>query len=104
MATHLSVRMAWHDNRWNGKVCLDPVGNAYCTGSHSLLSERLQRDKQPALEQANAKKQLDVLMPDYVPPCFWTSAAFSPTATKTVHNHPFQQYKDKKRIFEDLPP
>jgi hypothetical protein len=24
MTTHISVRLAWHDNGWNGCVCRDP--------------------------------------------------------------------------------
>jgi hypothetical protein len=32
MPPHLTIRMAWHDNKWNGEVCKDPVGNSYCGG------------------------------------------------------------------------
>ena len=27
---HLSIRVPWHDNGWNGAVCADPVNNASC--------------------------------------------------------------------------
>ena len=40
---HLTVRMAWHDNNWDGKVCCNPEGNTYCTGAHSLLSGRIEK-------------------------------------------------------------
>jgi hypothetical protein len=96
--------MAWHDDRWNGTICCDPSGNAYCTGSHSLLSDRLARDKETAVEQPKAKARLDVLLPDYIPPCYWTSAAFSPQKTEVVHLHPFRNLKNEKRIEETLPP
>ena len=49
--------------------------NTYCTSSHSLLSERLAREKNAALEQAGTK--IDAVMPNYLPPCFWTSYAFA---------------------------
>ena len=42
---HLTVRMAWHDNNWDGKVCQNPVSNTYCTGAHSLLSGRIEKRK-----------------------------------------------------------
>lgn len=45
---HLTVRMAWHDSNWNGKVCRDPEGNTYCTGAHSLLSGRIKKRKDVA--------------------------------------------------------
>lgn len=103
MPTHITVRMAWHDNRWNGTVCHDPAGNAYCTGSHSLLSDRLAREKVTEIEVKKHDKKLDSLMPAYLPPCFWTSSAFSPHDTKIVHRHPFENYKDEKQITQILP-
>jgi hypothetical protein len=30
---HLTVRLAWHDNKENGKVCKSPARNVYCVGS-----------------------------------------------------------------------
>ena len=52
MTKHLTIRMAWHDNSWNGKVCLNPEGNTYCTGAHSLLSGRIEKNKQTSDEQS----------------------------------------------------
>jgi len=26
---HLTIRFAWHDNKWNGKVCENPKENIY---------------------------------------------------------------------------
>lgn len=37
---HFTLRLAWHDTEWNGHVCRDPLKNRYCSGYHSLLSER----------------------------------------------------------------
>ena len=39
-----------------------------------------------------------------LPPCFWTSCAFAPKKTETVHKHPFVKYKDKKQVDGVLPP
>ena len=30
MAQHLSLRVPWHDNRWNGNVCQHPCDNQSC--------------------------------------------------------------------------
>lgn len=43
MTKHLSIRMAWHDNKWNGTICHNPTNNVYCRGNYSLLSSRIQR-------------------------------------------------------------
>lgn len=95
--------MAWHDNGWNGTVCQDPAANGYCTGSHSLLSDRLARDKKLDQETGSAGQSLDVLMPEYLPPCYWTSCAFSDTPKDVVHNHPFLKFKQTKTIPQSLP-
>ena len=35
MAIHMSVRLAWHDNGWNGHICQKPRENSYCVGQSS---------------------------------------------------------------------
>ena len=27
---HLTLRVAWHENRWNGTVCRNPAQNSFC--------------------------------------------------------------------------
>ncbi|HEX9964887.1 MAG TPA: ATP-dependent RecD-like DNA helicase [Allosphingosinicella sp.] len=93
--------MAWHDRGWDGKVCDDPAANTYCTGSHSLLSERLAREKRVELEVPGAA--LDAGLPGYQPPCFWTSCAFADQPTRTLHRHPFPQYRDDKQLDDVIP-
>lgn len=102
--SHVTVRMAWHDRGWDGHTCDDPSINTFCTGSHSLLSERIAREKCLATEQANKGKKLDESLPDYLPPCFWSSCAFSNSKTSIVHRHPFSQFQTSKKISETLPP
>jgi len=94
--------MAWHDRRWDGSVCDNPAANSYCTGSHSLLSERLAREKRVECETPCTR--LDVSLPEYQPPCFWTSSAFSSEPTGTLHRHPFMRFRDGKAIGGELPP
>ena len=102
MTWHVTARMAWHDRGWDGRVCDDPVANSYCVGSHSLLSERLAREKKVECERPCVS--LDAELPGYQPPCFWTSSAFSPSPTRTLHRHPFPQFRDEKQIEAELPP
>lgn len=37
---HLNVRVAWHDNRWNGAVCLNPSANSFCVDLDRIRAER----------------------------------------------------------------
>jgi exodeoxyribonuclease V alpha subunit len=87
---HLSVRMAWHDNNWNGKVCCNPEGNNYCTGAHSLLSGRIEKKKRTDIEQG--LKDLYIkgnFEPSSVPPCYWSINAFSNQEFPVDHHHAF---------------
>lgn len=35
MATHMSIRLAWHNEGWNGHFCKKPCENTFCIGQHS---------------------------------------------------------------------
>ncbi|MGD9567047.1 MAG: AAA family ATPase [Sedimentibacter sp.] len=41
MALHMSLRLAWHDNGWNGHVCNNPQANGYCIGKHSYPGDAI---------------------------------------------------------------
>jgi len=92
MTKHLTIRLAWHDNKWDGSICEDPESNIYCSGTHSLLSSRIEREKNIDVEKKNAGKKID-LIEDYQPPCFWSSNSFSNRKCKIKHKHPFVNVK-----------
>lgn len=85
---HLTVRMAWHDNNWNGTVCQDPKKNVYCIGNNSLLSDRLRRKRNLEIETQHAGEKIDQI-DKYLPPCYWVSNAFSAYAASIWHDHPW---------------
>ena len=39
---HLNVRVAWHDNQWNGSVCRNPALNSFCVDLDRIRKERLE--------------------------------------------------------------
>lgn len=87
---HLTVRMAWHDNNWDGKVCLNPSANTYCTGAHSLLSGRIEKKKDTNKEEECKGQCIDGnFNPSNVPPCYWSINAFSSTSFPVNHQHAF---------------
>lgn len=102
MTKHLTVRMAWHDNKWNGRVCKDPESNSYCSGTHSLLSDRIARNKNAELEKESPGEQID-RFEEYVPPCFWSCNAFSADKYDIDHEHPFENL-EVRAISEELHP
>lgn len=89
---HLTIRVAWHDNKWDGNVCKDPANNFYCNGYHSLLSERLRKRKNTELESDSKYAGLPISKifqeTGYLPPCFWTSNAFGNEDLHVEHDNP----------------
>jgi hypothetical protein len=82
--------MAWHDNGWDGRVCQDPQANTYCSGAHSLLSGRIEKNKNVDLEMKNKGKAIDgEFPPSSVPPCFWSINAFGEKRFEVEHHHAF---------------
>lgn len=51
---HMSIRLAWHDNGWNGHICKNPCGNSYCVGQYSYPGDLIASSRDTDFEQANA--------------------------------------------------
>jgi len=86
---HLSVRVAWHDNKWNGTVCCKPTLNSFC-----IHLPRINGEKKP--DEVNiAKMNWADLEPTNLPPCKAESGGFMNTKPyKRTFNHPYNY--DKK--------
>jgi hypothetical protein len=99
MTTHLSVRLAWHDSGWDGRICRDPAANFYCVGSHSLLSERLARERdlmqEPSTPEGQPRPAIDAKYPLYLPPCYWSANLMGNSQIRVQHRQPFSSYRDK---------
>jgi ATP-dependent exoDNAse (exonuclease V) alpha subunit len=94
MNKHLSIRIAWHDNKWNGTVCNHPAQNTYCIHLPRVLAE-----KNNILEEQNAGKPWSEIQDTFLPPCKAEGGAFMNTNSyKRTFNHPYNSSKNK-----DLP-
>jgi isopentenyldiphosphate isomerase len=56
---HLTIRVAWHDNRWNGSVCTYPSQNPYC-----LTLKRIREKRDDAKENGLSHRLWKELGPD----------------------------------------
>ena len=103
---HFTLRVAWHDSAWNGHVCQDPEKNIFCSGYHSLLSDRIRRNKEILLETEKkyAGKPVELMYKETgeIPPCFWSINAFGKSKLTAKHVNPAAKKLDA--IEEDLPP
>lgn len=54
MATHMSIRLAWHSDGWNGHICKKPCENSYCIGQHSYPGDLIAGTRDLDFETAHA--------------------------------------------------
>lgn len=68
---HLTMRVAWHGSRWNGRVCPAPSSNAFC-----VALDRIREEKDDVAEDALAGRPWHELTQGELPPCKAESGAF----------------------------
>ncbi|MFA6715614.1 MAG: AAA family ATPase [Victivallaceae bacterium] len=100
MATHISLRLAWHNDGWNGCVCKNPRSNTYCVGPYSYPSTSIADTRDLACEIQEAGKT--VANCAAVPPCQFSINAFSSTPF-TAFNEPPYFYKSGDMARWELP-
>lgn len=86
MAQHLTVRVAWHEERWNGTVCRAASTNSFC-----LDLDRIREERDDAYENEIGLTHFADLPIDRLPPCRAESGAFmSAREIPQVREHPYQ--------------
>ncbi|MGY3214480.1 ATP-dependent DNA helicase [Mucilaginibacter sp. HD30] len=92
---HLSVRVAWHDAGWNGKVCCSPRENGSC-----MFLPRIQAAKDPALEESLASRWMHELSEQQQPPCIAEKATFmSPHDVYRKVKHPYASNPKNQKYY-----
>lgn len=80
---HLSVRVPWHDNGWNGTVCQAPHLNGACT-----KITRIGREKDDEVEVRIAGRSFESLPQGQRPYCIHENSAFmSPFPLTRIQEH-----------------
>lgn len=88
MATHLSVRLTWHDGAWNGRVCREPACNVSCVQhQHVRESRKLEQ------EQEWADRHFAELEGERLPPCSRDTAAYADRGYTLEHRDPLAHRK-----------
>jgi ATP-dependent exoDNAse (exonuclease V) alpha subunit len=82
---HLSIRVPWHDNAWNGSVCNNPKANGAC-----LILKNCALNRDDEKEQALAGKLLSDLDEEEYPVCIGERATFmAPFSIHKTLKHPY---------------
>lgn len=90
---HLTMRVAWHDDRWNGRVCKEPSKNPFC-----VALDRIREEKNDEAEDRIAGKGFWELQPDQHPPCKAESGAFM--NEQSWHRRLKHPYQDNSKVKE----
>jgi hypothetical protein len=86
MTQHLTVRVAWHQERWNGTVCGAASSNSFC-----LDLDRIREERDDAYEDGVGLRHFADLPVDRLPPCRAESGAFmADREIPQVREHPYQ--------------
>ncbi len=92
---HLSVRVPWHDNGWNGTVCKKPRENGSC-----MFLPRIQDKKDFGFEEQHADVPLRDLKEDDLPPCVAEKVSFmsADDISKSI-NHPYANNQNNEKYY-----
>jgi hypothetical protein len=95
---HLNLRVAWHDDRWNGRVCRAPSKNTFC-----IDLDRIRVERDETQEEAIRGKDFSELKEGEFPPCQADSGAFMNNNTWwRIFNHPYQAIESAKETHGNL--
>jgi hypothetical protein len=93
MAQHLSIRVPWHDNGWNGCICKHPDRNQACR-----VLKNIAENKDDLAEVKCAGCSIES-GGELTPPCITESGAFmSDHAVSDTRRHPYTYDKHYEHI------
>jgi len=96
MTIHLSSRLVWHDQGWNGCICDDPLSNSSC-----MVHDYVRESRNDIQEVENSGKTVQEI--DFYPPCMADISLLSAKSSEIIHNDPLD-WRNLPHIDEDLPP
>jgi len=100
MATHLSARLTWHEDAWNGRICRHPALNAAC-----MVHEHVRKARKTDVEEAHHGEALAVVRTKtgYLPPCQRDANAFGKERFVIRHDDPLEG-RALPSAEEEIPP
>lgn len=102
MIKHISARLAWHMDGWNGRICNNPAANVYCIGQHSYPGDMIAQQKDLKWEEKVKGKSIAKL--EKIPPCVYSINAFGTEKVRAFSQPPIWFRDGSKVRYWDLPP
>lgn len=94
MTLHLSARVAWHMDGWNGRICHNPAANTYCVGQYSYPGTMILERRDLEWEHEQRGRCCSEL--EAIPPCIYSINAFG-TKPLTAFADPPEFFNDDTR-------
>lgn len=104
MVQHISARVAWHNNGWNGHICKNPKENTYCVGQQSYPGETIAEKRDLDWEMQNDVAGRSCAKLEFIPPCIYSINAFGKEQITAYAEPPEWFRDDSKTKYWDLPP
>jgi len=101
MTVHLSARLAWHMEGWNGHVCRNPASNTFCVGHYSYPGDQIRVSRDLGWEADNAGASCS--RTNGSPPCVYSINAFGKETIGGYADAP-DWYPADERVTWDLDP
>src|SRR5690349_5199527 len=87
---HVSIRVPWHDNSWDGRVCAAPRLNGSC-----LTLKRIAQERDDIAEESIAGQSIKDLGQKAWPSCVAERGAFmAPFEYTRMADHPYNRGPD----------
>jgi len=97
---HLSIRVAWHDSKWNGAFCNSPTCNSFCSSLDRIRVEK----NDIAEEQFKGREWADI-SPSNLPACSKESSGFmNARSWRREFDHPYAHIKKAAETHGALKP
>ncbi|WP_299273441.1 AAA family ATPase [uncultured Psychroserpens sp.] len=103
MSVHISLRLAWHDDGWNGHVCKNPKANTHCVGQHSYPGSLINESRNLEWESKEDVAGCHCSQIDGIPPCSYSINAFGISDIRGESNPPDFFNDDSKGVTFDIP-
>jgi exodeoxyribonuclease V alpha subunit len=95
---HLSARLAWHDNGWDGCICREPHLNSSCVVLENIREKRVKVEDKARAEAGVRLSELS----GWLPPCCRDTAAYADKGFRFEHSDPLER-DFLSPIYEDIP-
>ncbi|MBR1402755.1 MAG: ATP-dependent RecD-like DNA helicase [Treponema sp.] len=100
---HFSLRLAWHENGWNGHICKHPCENTYCIGQHSYPGTAISENRDLDIETKASGEPISKHPCEI--PCGLSSNAFGNEEIKVFAKKPsWWKEADAKDAVITIPP